>query len=53
MISERTRSGGSIKELEVKRFVLEGFARAGLLTDHGPIVGVNANRGQSALRTDG
>jgi Xaa-Pro dipeptidase len=23
--------------------VLEGFARAGLLTDHGPIVGVNAN----------
>jgi Xaa-Pro dipeptidase len=43
MISERTRNGGSSDELAVKRFVLEGFARAGLLTDHGPIVGVNAN----------
>ena len=43
MISERTRNGGSTDELAVKNFVLEGFAREGLLTDHGPIVGVNAN----------
>ena len=27
----------------MKKFVLDGFARAGLFTDHGPIVGVNAN----------
>jgi Xaa-Pro dipeptidase len=43
MIAERTRNGGSTNELEVKRFVLDGFARADLFTDHGPIVGVNAN----------
>jgi Xaa-Pro dipeptidase len=43
MIAERTRNGGSTNELEVKRFVLDGFQRAGLFTDHGPIVGVNAN----------
>jgi Xaa-Pro aminopeptidase len=43
MVSERTRNGASTSELEVKQFVLDGFARAGLLTDHGPIVGVNAN----------
>jgi Xaa-Pro aminopeptidase len=43
MIGERTRGGGSIQELEVKRFVLDGFAAEKLFTDHGPIVGVNAN----------
>src|SRR5690349_23056977 len=43
MIAERTRNGGATNELEVKRFVLDGFARANLFTDHGPIVGVNAN----------
>jgi len=43
MIRERTGNGGSTNELEVKRFVLEEFARGGLFTDHGPIVGVNAN----------
>jgi Xaa-Pro aminopeptidase len=43
MIGERTRNGGSTNELEIKRFVLDGFTRAGLVTDHGPIVGVNAN----------
>ena len=30
-------------EMDVKRFVRDGFAKAGLVTDHGPIVGVNAN----------
>jgi Xaa-Pro dipeptidase len=43
MIGERTRTGGAMEEFEVKRFVLDGFAREGLITDHGPIVGVNAN----------
>lgn len=43
LIAERTRAGGSIQEYEVKRFVLEGFARAGLVTPDGPIVGVNSN----------
>jgi Xaa-Pro dipeptidase len=43
MIGERTRNGGSTDELAVKNFVLQGFAREGLFTDHGPIVGANAN----------
>jgi len=43
LIHERTRNGAPLEELEVKRFVREGFAKAGLVTDHGPIVGVNAN----------
>jgi len=43
LIAERTRNGLAIEELEVKRFVLDGFAKAGMFTDHGPIVGVNAN----------
>jgi Xaa-Pro aminopeptidase len=43
MIGERTRNGGSVQELEVKNFVRDGFTKAGLTTDHGPIVGVNAN----------
>jgi len=43
LIRERTRNGAPLQEIEVKRFVLAGFARAGMVTDHGPIVGVNAN----------
>ena len=43
LIHERTRNGSPLQEVEVKRFVLEGFAKAGMITDHGPIVGVNAN----------
>jgi Xaa-Pro dipeptidase len=43
MIGERTRNGGAVEEFEVKQFVLAGFAKQGLITDHGPIVGVNAN----------
>jgi Xaa-Pro aminopeptidase len=34
---------GSTTEWEIKNFVLDSFERAGLYTDHGPIVGVNAN----------
>jgi Xaa-Pro dipeptidase len=43
LIHERTRNGAPLQEVEVKRFVREGFAKAGLITDHGPIVGVNGN----------
>jgi len=43
MIGERTRNGGSVQELEVKNFVREGFVRAGMVVEDGPIVGVNAN----------
>jgi Xaa-Pro aminopeptidase len=43
LIAERTRNGAPLGEIDVKRFVLDGFAKAGMLTDHGPIVGVNAN----------
>jgi Xaa-Pro aminopeptidase len=43
LIHERTRNGAPVTELEVKLAVREGFAKAGLLTDHGPIVGANAN----------
>ena len=43
LIRERTRNGVALAELEVKLFVLDGFAKAALITDHGPIVGVNAN----------
>ncbi|MBI2680994.1 MAG: M24 family metallopeptidase [Candidatus Solibacter usitatus] len=43
MIGEHTRDGGSVQEFAVQQFVRERFRRERLLTDHGPIVGVNAN----------
>jgi Xaa-Pro aminopeptidase len=43
LIRERLRNNAPLQELDVKRFVLDGFAKAGMVTDHGPIVGVNAN----------
>jgi len=43
LIRERTRNGVALQEVEVQRFVRDGFAKAGLLTDSGPIVGCNAN----------
>ncbi len=43
MIRERTRNGVPLQEVEVQHFVLGGFEAAGLVTDHGPIVGCNAN----------
>jgi Xaa-Pro aminopeptidase len=43
LIRERTRNGAPLQEVEVQRRVREGFAKAGMVTDHGPIVGVNAN----------
>ena len=43
LIRERTRNRVPLQEIEVKQFILDSFAKAGLFTDHGPIVGVNAN----------
>jgi len=43
MIGERTRNGAAVEELEVKRFILDGFAKQGLVRADGPIVGVNGN----------
>jgi Xaa-Pro aminopeptidase len=40
---ERTGNGVPVQEVEVKKFIRDGFQAAGLVTDHGPIVGVNAN----------
>ncbi len=43
LIHERTRNGAALTEVEVKDLVRKNFAAAGLFTDHGPIVGCNAN----------
>ncbi len=43
MIRQITRGGGVVEEFAVKQFVRDGFTKEGLFTDHGPIVGVNAN----------
>ena len=43
LIRERTRNQAPLQEVEVQRFVRDEFARAGLTTDSGPIVGCNAN----------
>jgi Xaa-Pro aminopeptidase len=42
-IRERTRNRVPLREIEVKDFVLQGFAQAGMCTSDGPIVGCNAN----------
>ena len=43
MIRQVTRGGGSVQEFAVAEFVRDGFAKAGLYAEDGPIVGVNAN----------
>ena len=42
-IADALNGGASINEWQVNRFIREGFDQAGLVTDHGPIVAVNAN----------
>ena len=42
-IGARLRAGTGVTEFDVKQFILAGFGQSGLFTDHGPIVGVNAN----------
>lgn len=42
-IRTRRRDGVSVTELDVRSHLLNGFRENGLITDHGPIVAVNAN----------
>lgn len=42
-IGDTLRSSGTITEWHVNRFIRDSFDKAGLSTDHGPIVAVNAN----------
>ena len=42
-IGDRLRGREYVDEYIIKTFILESFERAGLFTDHGPIVGVSAN----------
>src|SRR5690348_12244885 len=42
-IGAALRSGETISEWQVNRFIRDAFEKAGMLTDHGPIVAVNAN----------
>ncbi len=42
-IGSRLRAGIDCTEFDIKNWVLDAFAREGLFTDHGPIVGVNGN----------
>jgi len=37
------RSGWRVDEYNIQQFIRAGFTKAGLVTDHGPIVAVNAN----------
>jgi Xaa-Pro dipeptidase len=41
----RLVNSGKANEFAVQQFIMEGFAREGLVTDDPPIVGVNANSG--------
>lgn len=42
-IGAALKAGETITEWQVNRFIRQGFEKAGLVTDHGPIVAVNAN----------
>lgn len=43
MIGARLRGGQQVSEYEAQQFIRKAFEAAGLVADHGPIVGVNAN----------
>jgi Xaa-Pro aminopeptidase len=42
-IGDSLRAGRALTEWDVNRFIRTGFEREGLVTDHGPIVAVNAH----------
>lgn len=42
-IGDALKAGETITEWQVNRFIREEFDKSGLVTDHGPIVGVNAH----------
>ncbi len=43
LAGDRIRQGAPITEWELMQFIRSRFAASGLVTDHGPIVGVNEN----------
>ena len=43
LITARLKAGSPVTEFEVKESILTSFRAADLMTDHGPIVAVNAN----------
>ncbi len=42
-IGKKLKAGRRLDEFAIKTFILESFEKAGLITDHGPIVAVNGN----------
>lgn len=42
-LRDRLRARAPIAEYDVQQFIREGFSQSGLVTDHGPIVAVNAH----------
>jgi Xaa-Pro dipeptidase len=42
-ISAHLNGGRAVGEIEIKKFILASFEREGMITDHGPIVAVNAH----------
>jgi Xaa-Pro aminopeptidase len=42
-IGTALRANRTINEWQVNRFIRDAFEKSGMVTDHGPIVGVNAN----------
>ena len=42
-IARRVRDQGSTTEYDIQQFLWDGYAREGLVSDHPPIIGVNAN----------
>jgi Xaa-Pro aminopeptidase len=44
-IAERTRRGGTVRETEVQKCILDHFAAHGLVTDHPPICAVGPHSG--------
>jgi Xaa-Pro aminopeptidase len=42
-VGKRLRMSDAVTEYEVQQFILKRFEEEGLVTDHGPIVGVNGN----------
>ncbi|RMH71933.1 MAG: aminopeptidase P family protein [Gemmatimonadetes bacterium] len=44
-IGEQIRAGKTITEYDVQQRIMNGFDQAGMVTDHPPIVGVNAHSG--------
>jgi len=42
-VSASLRAGTAISEVDVQSFILNAFEAEGMVTDHGPIVAVNAN----------